>query len=145
MTQGEFENTVWQAYPHKHMFLQVDPFDPSGAYTLFALDTAAECNLPVQDKMKIADYVWKEGKLIKDRNNLFAQGIVKNRTTFFANGGAGGNNSFVLPPGLTINHIGHDWAFDTINIKSPICECGKDKHGFASHSNWCEKFEPVVI
>lgn len=20
-----------------------------------------------------------------------------------------------------------------------ICECGKDKHGFASHSSWCKK------
>jgi len=26
--------------------------------------------------------------------------------------------------------------FDTIK-----CECGKDKHGFASHSDWCKKYE----
>jgi hypothetical protein len=22
----------------------------------------------------------------------------------------------------------------------PICECGKDKHGFASHATWCKKY-----
>lgn len=27
------------------------------------------------------------------------------------------------------------WA----NITNPVCECGTDKHGFASHSGWCPK------
>lgn len=27
---------------------------------------------------------------------------------------------------------------DGTTIKTK-CECGKEKHGFASHSNWCEK------
>jgi hypothetical protein len=25
------------------------------------------------------------------------------------------------------------------------CECGKEKHGFASHSTWCQKFEPMFL
>lgn len=28
-------------------------------------------------------------------------------------------------------------------IKKKVCECGKDKHGFACHSTWCPKFSPV--
>ena len=24
---------------------------------------------------------------------------------------------------------------------SPVCECGKDKHNFSTHSNWCPKYE----
>lgn len=28
---------------------------------------------------------------------------------------------------------------DLLNKPSqPVCECGKEKHGFASHSNWCQ-------
>lgn len=23
----------------------------------------------------------------------------------------------------------------------PICECGKEKHGFTSHSTWCKKWK----
>lgn len=23
--------------------------------------------------------------------------------------------------------------------ETKVCECGKDKHGFANHSNWCPK------
>lgn len=25
--------------------------------------------------------------------------------------------------------------------KEKVCECGKDKHGFANHSDWCPKYE----
>lgn len=27
-----------------------------------------------------------------------------------------------------------------MEIKKPECECGKDKHNFANHSNWCPLF-----
>ena len=26
------------------------------------------------------------------------------------------------------------------HVMLPICECGKDKHGFANHSTWCQKY-----
>jgi hypothetical protein len=34
-------------------------------------------------------------------------------------------------------------AFDITSVISSTkeCECGKDKHGFARHSNWCVKYE----
>lgn len=28
---------------------------------------------------------------------------------------------------------------ETSNETKSVCECGKDKHGFANHSNWCPK------
>lgn len=29
---------------------------------------------------------------------------------------------------------GRNWTRESV---TGACECGKDKHGFASHSNWC--------
>lgn len=43
------------------------------------------------------------------------------------------------------NHVAYPtWKIEDIKpwVKFnpiPICECGADKHGFASHSTWCEK------
>ena len=28
-----------------------------------------------------------------------------------------------------------------ITVSDKVCECGADKHGFASHSNWCPKYD----
>jgi hypothetical protein len=37
---------------------------------------------------------------------------------------------------------GLDRIFDVpLTSKTPICECGMEKHGFANHSNWCGKAE----
>jgi len=38
-------------------------------------------------------------------------------------------------------YIGCDYAFTPDDIPGNKCECGKDKHGFASHSDWCNKYE----
>ena len=34
------------------------------------------------------------------------------------------------------DHEAHRQAFKTL-----VCECGMEKHGFASHSKWCAKYE----
>lgn len=51
-----------------------------------------------------------------------------------------------LKPISYINYQGGRVSFANEGIKplekinlNPVCECGKDKHGFASHSNWCGK------
>jgi hypothetical protein len=35
-----------------------------------------------------------------------------------------------------LERVTYDKGFE---IKLKACECGADKHGFASHSNWCPK------
>jgi hypothetical protein len=35
-----------------------------------------------------------------------------------------------------------DFILADITIGGPVCECGKEKHGFASHSDWCKLFTP---
>lgn len=43
--------------------------------------------------------------------------------------------------GITRNGESETQSTDT--PKAIVCECGKEKHGFASHSNWCEMKEKV--
>lgn len=32
---------------------------------------------------------------------------------------------------------------EEVQIKQIVCECGKDKHGFARHLEWCVKYEKM--
>jgi hypothetical protein len=60
-----------------------------------------------------------------------------------------------------LEHMMSDWSFQAENLKLPEfvhefkdsaivlhkgnfdeCECGKEKHGFASHSTWCKQYTP---
>lgn len=40
--------------------------------------------------------------------------------------------------GLTVSKDGRCWIFLDFKDRK-ICECGMEKHGFASHSDWCPK------
>lgn len=42
----------------------------------------------------------------------------------------------VLPEAVFPKYITGVWVDDVVE---KVCECGKDKHGFASHSVWCPK------
>ena len=35
-------------------------------------------------------------------------------------------------------------VIELVGIKNKTCECGKDKHGFAKHSVWCQKSEQYM-
>jgi hypothetical protein len=52
--------------------------------------------------------------------------------------GYGGDHSQVKPG--DIQDFSRVVLDNLHNIAEPVCECGKDKHGFANHTRWCAKW-----
>lgn len=51
-------------------------------------------------------------------------------------------NASMLPPTTISIPKGYEMAEGKpYAIKTKVCECGTDKHKFASHSTWCPKYE----
>lgn len=77
-------------------------------------------NFRVGDKVKINGYRDYEGYPIRIEGEIIS----------------------IHSPFYIIKAEGHEYRAyesDLELLKPRVCECGKDKHGFASHSKWCDK------
>lgn len=74
---------------------------------------------------------------------------ISNNTIVNSTGTTVNAGRLVLPTNIIISNGTSSWQTPTLtewkpvvaSVKTKVCECGKEKHGFARHSNWCELFE----
>ena len=131
-TRQEFENQVRAKYPHKWDNADVNPVN--GYFTVFMLDTNAECQSSFNLKNTLASHIWEAGCVIKDTDNLFSTKSGVTMTT------TGPTQMWIN--GTAINPI--DWNFVNLHIsvdsptKTLKCECGAHTIGSNQHSSWCE-------
>lgn len=96
----------------------------------------------IQERIDKSSIVLHNGKIIKDTIGLFIPlpgSLFTSGTYTIRNSGryvlTGSNAAFTLPdPATSPGPI----TFKLTNPKVKVCECGKEKHGFAKHANWCD-------
>jgi hypothetical protein len=125
-TEQEFKKIIYAKYPNKYITVDIDPID-SKIYVC-AFDVAAECRKSLPLKLVLATHILYDGQVCKDSDNLFSfppKVMTGSKATFTING----------------QHVGFmDGDYFTIDDPHsvPVCQCGKEKHGFAKHSDWCD-------
>lgn len=121
--------------------------DYAGRDVIFVIDNPLVGNLPYNNKYSLASHVWVDGAVIKDTNGLFASPSLPLSYSITNTGNASvtvtlptahnANNTTISINGTAVTPM-TDRTFTINPMHSPICECGKEKHGFASHSGWCD-------
>lgn len=134
-TREFFEKTVHSKHPHKWTHAETSPLN--GYLTVFALDTVQECKDTFGQKLVLADYIWQAGCVTFDRTGLFLA-LTPNPYTFPQSVPITVTLS-TFPTWITGNlTLDSDGIVRVNEDKVLKCECGKEKHGFASHSSWCD-------
>jgi hypothetical protein len=131
-TKEEFENTVFAKYPAKWMNVEINPLRAS-EIVVFALDTNGECQTDYANKLRLADYIWHAGKVIKDRTGLFSP--------IAANTASLSTYTYNFQVVMPIDFGDIKWEFPVAGngqTKTNKCTCGTHAVGSDSHSSWCD-------
>ncbi len=142
MTMNEFQSKIWSKYPNHVITFEQDPL--TNKMILYASATSI-ATLPTLDKEILSTHILEDGKIVKDRDGLFAQVQIVNNTsgpvTITAPTSSSGNFTFYVN-GVPIKPI-HDpqVSLDRIVLEDPPqdpkCECGSRAVGSNRHSSWC--------
>ena len=142
-TITEFQNKIFANQPPKYFSYEAATM--SNYETYFVLDTDAECNLPYHDKMKIASHIWMDGEVHKDSDGTFPSLALTSASLHGRHTSPAGyslqvysanNQGLPVWTNLTLDNKSN--IFSSPSKSAPKCECGKEKHGFANHSTWCD-------
>lgn len=127
VTRQEFEQKIGSLYPNK--IFCVDSVFTETITTAYN-DHPYWWDADIFDRLCHADYVWKEGEVIKDKDGLFNSVSVAT-VHIDANYTAAQTEAAVASATHTHGFKLEEWV-------EPKCQCGKEKHGFAKHSDWCD-------
>lgn len=138
VTQTQFELTVFQKVPGSIISHDHDP--TTGELTLFALSDANDALKSYIYKYLYCFAAWEKDCIIKDTIPIFNVTIPALTTAGPGSISVGGmySSPVLYTPSSPTNPTPPDGPPPR---KVPICECGTDKHGFASHATWCDKHE----
>lgn len=154
-TREEFEKKVWSKYPDCWLFVENYSIGP-----VYASHHSLTSSMSQGKKCSESFAIWEQDEVVKDRDGLFIQKATPaGQSGQNAVGESDGSITWTYPPGslsapikIYVNgqEIELDGSEHSISVyekspemtvtepKAPICECGKEKHGFASHAQWCD-------
>ena len=134
MTVQEFRDKINAQYPATYWILHY--YDPTSNIVFLAYKDYTKAALPYNDIFQHSDFAWSNNLILKDNLGLFSP------PTPATLSGSNTYNCVQIPPAFTITlDENGNWVQNKNELQKAVCECGKDKHGFASHSRWCQKFE----
>ena len=80
------------------------------------------------EMLYISDYALETASVTRDKTGLF---ITANSSL--------SNNGYNYTYSTGYGRLDtHKQYISTTEVKRKVCECGKEKHGFANHSDWCD-------
>jgi hypothetical protein len=141
-TKEEFKNTVWARFPTRW----INEIKSSGRQILFVLDTSGGWQHDKITKYRLASHIWENGRVVKDTTGLFT-GVSTTSTSSAGQSSAPNTFVFNIPhtsilDAAALEHsdsISRAVKWDKgLEIRPKVCQCGKEKHGFAKHSDWCD-------